>query len=65
MASGMIRGRRSKGQMIMSMIKRIRENDTALMIIRTILMSAMLVAIFLYLANTDVSTAPEFIYDQF
>jgi len=40
-------------------------NEKAVLTLRGLLMGAMLIAIFLHLLNTELTSAPEFIYNQF
>ena len=50
---------------ILKFQKQIQENPKITLIMRGILMGVMLIAIFLYLLNTELTSAPEFIYNQF
>ena len=43
----------------------IKSNQMVGLIIRGFLMGLMLIAIFLHLLNTELTSAPEFIYNQF
>ena len=48
-----------------NMMGRIFKNEDAIWVVRSILIGLMLIAIFYHVVNTDFSTAPEFIYNQF
>ena len=45
--------------------KRMPENTIMFLILKGIFMGIMLIAIFLHLLNTELVSAPEFIYNQF
>lgn len=47
------------------MISRIKGNENVMLVIHGIVMGIMLICIFLHLINTEMTTAPEFIYNQF
>lgn len=46
-------------------IREIYNKDKIRLIVKGIAMGIMLMAIFIHLLNADLSTAPEFIYNQF
>lgn len=46
-------------------INRIKSNDSLLLFLKGILMGIMLISIFLRLMNSELTSPPEFIYNQF
>lgn len=50
---------------IVNIRNKILANEKVVLILRGLLMGAMLIAIFLHLLNTELTSATEFIYNQF
>lgn len=51
--------------MIVKVLDRIKKNEVLYIVLRGTLMGIMLILIFLYLINTDLTSAPEYVYNQF
>ncbi len=47
------------------LISRIKKNENIVLVVHGIAMGIMLICIFFHLINTEMTTVPEFIYNQF